>query len=203
MTKAIIFDMGGVLVDLDIPGGHRAYKEMGFQDVEEYLNSYHQMGVFGDFEEGRLDEDEFFSELAKHCRPDVSREQIRSAYIAILGGIPQYKIELLNRLSKEYKVYMLSNNNPFAIGYLDAQFGKYNYKVDEIFTELFCSFRLKMQKPAREIYKYALDHIDAEPEEILFIDDSVKNVDAAKQLGIRAVLYRKGENLDELVTNNI
>lgn len=203
MTKAIVFDLGGVLVNLDLDRCHKAFVDLGFTDVADYLNAYHQLGIFGNLEEGILSEEEFFQELAKHCRPGVSRAEMRAAHLSILDGVEPCVFGMLNRLSKSYKLYLLSNNNPITINDLSEKFAANGVPMEEVFTELFCSYRIHLQKPSKEAFTYALDHIDAAPAEILYIDDSITNIDAASAFGIDAALYTTGENLEEFVNKHI
>ena len=204
MIKAILFDMGRVLVDLDKPACIRAFKEKaGLMDIEEILDCYHQRGFFHDFEGGLLTEEEFYAEALRHSRPGAVAEDIRDSFCALLTRVPRYKADLLNELKDQYDLYILSNNNPvttgFAAGLFEAAGAPYS-----VFKDLFISSEMKMQKPSEEIYREAVRRTGCAPGEILFIDDSRINADAASALGIRGVYDNPStDNLRDTVYSNL
>lgn len=202
-TKAIIFDMGGVLVDLNLGRCIEEFKKIGFDDVGQYLNRYHQLGLFGMLEGGELDEEGFYRELAPHCRPGTTDEEMKYAFVSALDGMDPRKPDLLGRLSKKYKLYVLSNNNPLTVGDFHRMLAEAGHPMEELFEDTFYSFQLKLQKPSPEIFQYVLEHIDFEPEEMLFVDDSITNLEAAQKFGIRTALMVQGSDLEELINANI
>ena len=115
-NKAIIFDMGGVLVDLDLDACKKAFKEgLGYERIDEILDACHQKGVFGDMEEGKITADEFREAVLRESRPDAGFSDVDEALAKILVGIEPYKAQLLCKLSASYDIYMLSNNNPIIV----------------------------------------------------------------------------------------
>ena len=202
--KAIIFDMGGVLVDLDIPGCKQAFKtELGFDEIDTVLDPCHQRGIFGQLEEGLVSADEFRAYVKAGSRPGITDEQVDHALYKILVGIEPYKIELLHRLAKDYDLYMLSNNNEIAIEVSAAMFKDAGFGLDTHFKKCFMSYKLKMLKPAAGFYKAVMDDIGLPPSEMLFIDDSQLNVDAAIAAGLPAIYYKPGTDLSKLMDDYI
>lgn len=190
--------MGGVLVSLNLERCLRNFEKIGFSDVRRYVNKYHQLGIFGSLEGGQLDEEDFYRELAQHCRSGVTKAEMRAAYVSILNEIDPDLPEFLFRLKKDYRLYVLSNNNPMCAEVFHHQLSRTGHPVEELFDRLFYSYRLKLQKPFPEIFRYVLDHIDAEPGEILFIDDSIQNLETARQFGIKTARMSPEDNLEEL-----
>jgi putative hydrolase of the HAD superfamily len=114
--KAIIFDMGGVLMDLDIEDCKAAFKSMlGFEAIDSLIDPCHQKGIYGDLEGGVLSADEFRSLVLAESRPGSAPELVDQAMWHILVGVSPYKAELLNRLAESYDLYLLSNNNPICM----------------------------------------------------------------------------------------
>lgn len=194
MIKAVIFDMGGVILDLDMPRCIRNFKEKaGFSDIETYLDIYHQKGFISDLEEGLIDESEFYEECLRHCAKGTTEEDIKFCFSSLVAGANLDIIQQIILLSKDYPLYILSNNNSVCLkhemGILDKQ------GVSGCFRDFFFSFNLKMLKPGREIFDEVVRRIGVRPEEILFIDDSIANVEGARAAGLNAVLYKKGVNV--------
>ena len=190
--------MGGVLVSLNLERCLRNFEKIGFSDVRRYVNKYHQHGIFGSLEGGQLDEEDFYRELAQHCRSGVTKAEMRAAYVSILNEIDPDLPEFLFRLIKDYRLYVLSNINPMCAEVFHHQLSRAGHPVEELFDRLFYSYRLKLQKPFPEIFRYVLEHIDAEPGEILFIDDSIQNLETARQFGIKTARMSPEDNLEEL-----
>lgn len=197
--KALIFDMGGVLVDLDLDACRNAYKALGFDDIDTILDACHQKGVFGDMEEGKISADDFRDYVIERSSPGVTSEQVDEALHKILVGIEPYKIDMLRRLSQKYDIYILSNNNPIAVPRAREIFREAGFTMEEDFKKCYISYEMKMLKPSEGFYKAVMADIGLPPEEMLFIDDSQRNVDAAMAAGLPALYYRPGDNLAALL----
>ena len=200
MKKAIIFDMGGVLVDLDIEDCKKTFKELlGYNDIDTIIDACHQKGIYGDLEEGKLSADEFRSIVLAGSRPDASPEQVDEAMSHILVGIAPYKSAMLKRLSEKYELYMLSNNNPICLPYSCKMFEEAGVPLENIFRKCFFSFEMKALKPSETFYKEVINQIGLPAEQMLFIDDSMKNVEGSVAAGLPAVYYEPGTDLEALL----
>ena len=198
--KAIIFDMGGVLVDLDIEACRQAYKEgLGFNEIDEILDPCHQKGIFGDMEAGKITADEFRNYVIAHSRPGITGEDVDKALHHILVGIAPYKIDMLRRLSADYDIYMLSNNNPIATACASRMFEQAGFSMERDFKKCYISYQMKMLKPSAEFYKAVVADIGRPADQMLFIDDSKTNVQASVDAGLPAVWYEPGTDLDALL----
>ena len=196
--------MGGVLVDLDIPGCKQYFKtELGYDEIDTVLDPCHQKGIFGQLEEGLLSGDEFRTIVKAGSRPGVTDEQVNQAMYKILVGIEPYKIDLLHRLAKDYDLYILSNNNEISIVCSAGMFKDAGFGLDTHFKKCYMSYELKILKPAAGFYKAVMDDIGLPPSEMLFIDDSQLNVDAAIAAGLPAIYYKPGTDLSQLLDNYI
>ena len=193
--KAVVFDMGGVLIDLDFDRCVNAYRAIGFEKITDMLDRYYQKGIYGEMEEGKASEDDFYAFVLANSNPGTTREDVDGCFRACFHGpSPEVAKAVLDVKAKGYPVYMLSNNNPIMMRVCVPAFEAAGLPL-EVFDELFISCRMKLMKPGAEIYERAIAAIGCRPEEILFIDDSRYNIEAALRAGIRAVQYIPGTPL--------
>ena len=200
MIKALIFDMGGVLVDLDIEDCKKVFKEkLGYHDIDQIIDACHQKGIYGDLEEGTLSADEFRAIVLAGSRPGSEAAQVDEAMSHILVGIEPSKVQLLKDLSVKYDLYMLSNNNAICLPYSSKMFDDAGIPLKDIFIKCFFSFEMKALKPSKAFYQAVVQEIGLQPEQMLFIDDSQRNVDGSIEAGLPAVYYEPGTDLSALV----
>ena len=194
--KTVIFDMGGVLIDLDLEGSRKCFKEdLGFEEIDKILDPCHQKGIIGELEEGKLTADEFRSIVLSESAPGSVPENVDKAFHHILDSISSYKGELLRKLYESYDLYMLSNNNPVCLPHAVTMFEEAGFPMYEGFKKCYMSFEMKALKPSEKFYKAVVEDIALPAEEMLFIDDSQRNVDGAIAAGLPAVYYQPGTDL--------
>ena len=115
MIRAIVFDLGGVLIDLDFDDCVRAFREiLGYERITEILDLSHQKGIYGDMEAGLISEDVFRAEVLKDSRPGCVPADVDRAMACLLTGMDPAKVPLLERLAAKYPIYALSNNNEIS-----------------------------------------------------------------------------------------
>ena len=198
--KALIFDMGGVIVDLDIEDCKNAFKAyLGYDRIDQIIDPCHQKGIYGDLEEGKLAAEEFRQIVLSESRPGSLAEDVDRAMWHILVGIEPSKISLLKRLAKEHDMYMLSNNNAICLPRSRQLFAEAGAPLEELFRKCYFSFEMKALKPSEAFYKAVMEDIGGDPERMLFIDDSQKNVEGAIKAGLPAVYYEPGTDLEALL----
>ena len=194
--------MGGVLIDLDLEACKDAFKRnLGFQGIDDIIDACHQKGIWGEMEEGRITADQFRQTILAGSIESAVPQDVDDAVGTILVGIPEYKVALLKRLAEDYDIYMLSNNNPIATERARRIFAAAGIDMDKDFRKCFLSYQMKMLKPSHEFYKAVMDDIALPSENLLFIDDSQKNVDAANAAGMPAVFYQPGTDMTVLLAD--
>ena len=200
MIKAVVFDMGGVIVRLDMDTCIGNFKELaGFAEIEDYLDRFHQKGFISDLEEGLTTPDEFYRECLRHSRPGTTVETVRYCFCSLLDGLEDDALAAIRSLRRRYPIYVLSNNNPVSRAYFCEMMKERGLDPAEVFEKEFYSYEMHMLKPAREVYEHVVESISVKPEEILFIDDSSSNVEAAQAVGITTLWLRPGMDLAEEV----
>lgn len=196
MVKAIVFDLGGVLIDLDFDRCVRSFREiLGYERITEILDLWHQKGIYGDMEAGLITADEFRAEVLRESLPGCVPSDVDRAMAGLLVGMDPKKVPLLEELSRKYALYGLSNNNEISVRRMHDIYEENGLDWRRIFRKEFISSRMKMLKPSREIFDAAAAEIGLPPAEILFVDDSQTNVDGALAAGWQAVYYQQGTDL--------
>lgn len=196
MIKAVVFDMGGVIVRLNMDRCIGSFKELaGFEDIEDYLDKFHQKGFISDLEEGKTQPEDFYRECLKHSRPGTTLETVHYCFCSLLDGLEEDTLELIRSLRGRYDLYVLSNNNPISRGYFRDMMKQEGLDTDKVFTKEFYSYELHLLKPSLEIYERVIEGVGARPEEILFIDDARDNIEAARALGIRTLWLKPGMDI--------
>ena len=197
--KNIVFDLGGVLINLDFERAFKAFKKAGFVDIESQLQSFSREGIFDQFELGEISEDEFRSAIKERANVMLTDQEIDDMWNLILMDIPREKLELILNLRGKYMVYLLSNTNKTHWDYIcQNAFNYHGFRVEDYFEETFLSFEMHLAKPDKAIFEKMLNDANLIAEETLFIDDSEANCRAAEELGIHVHHYHIGDDLKEI-----
>ena len=202
MVKAIVFDIGGVLVDLDLKRCIRAFREiLGFERITELLDASHQKGIYGEMEAGRLSAQRFRECILAESRPGCTGADVDRAMAALLMGVPETTAQVVKDLSARYPLYLLSNNNPISMARTYELFRGVGIHPETAFRGQFISCEMKLMKPTQECYREVQRRIGLPAGEILFVDDNQTNVDAALQAGWQARYYEPGTSLQSLLAD--
>jgi putative hydrolase of the HAD superfamily len=198
-VSTLIFDFGGVLLNLDRDNCIRSFSALGIDNTDRFLGNFGQQGVFLLFEKGLISEDKFRAELRDMAKKELMNDEIDAAWCSFLTGIPQEKIDLLLELRKKYRVLMLSNTNSIHIRFCrDNYFRENGRSMDDCFDKCYFSYEMHMAKPDEEIFETLLSDSGLKAEECLFFDDGKLNIETAKRLGFNTYLVKAQENLHTL-----
>lgn len=198
--KNVIFDLGGVLVDLDIERCTAAFRALGMPRVADLINPYYPAEMIGRLERGDISFREACDEMRRlDGRPEVTDSEIAAAYSAFLVGIPVAKLRQIMRLrAAGVRTYVLSNNNPAAMVAIRGAFTADGHTMDDYFDKIYLSYELHELKPSEAIFRKVIADSGVIPAETLFIDDGRKNVDAAQALGFAVYMPAPGEDFGHL-----
>ena len=196
----LIFDFGGVLINLQLDRCIKRFNELGVRNFEENLSNFGQKGFFLQFEKGEIGVPEFCENVRKLAALPLTDQQIIDAWCLFLVDIPDYKINLLLELKKKYRLLLLSNTNPLHIDISAVnEFARFGLRLEDVFDKCYLSYEMKMAKPDAEIFEALLADAGLKPEECLFLDDGLKNTEQATRLGIKSYLVDVKEDLRKIV----
>jgi glucose-1-phosphatase len=200
--STLIFDFGGVLIDLDMNQSILNFKKLGVENVENYLSNFGQSGFFMQLEKGEISAEEFRSEIRKMTTNTITDKEIDDAWNAFLVRIPSEKLDIVYQLRKKFRVIMLSNTNAIHFPYAERTFFSYkNRSIDEYFDKCYRSYDMKMAKPDAEIFEAILSQEQVAPNQCLLLDDGPKNIEQAQKLGFQTYFVDPKEDLSFLLTN--
>lgn len=200
MIKNLLFDLGGVIMNIRRQNCEDAFRRLGFKDIDSFLGDYGQTGPFAALEEGSIGEAEFRDAVRAHIDHPVTDEEIDAAFNAFLLGIPVERLRRLRELRKSYGIYLLSNTNPIMWRQDIAKaFTQEGLATADYFDGMVTSYEAGCCKPDPRIFDYVVEKLGIKPEETLFFDDSEANIDAARKQGFNGCHVAPGDEFYDLI----
>ncbi|RYD78733.1 MAG: HAD family phosphatase [Sphingobacteriales bacterium] len=200
--KAIIFDLGGVLYDIDLRRSTKAFGDLGLKNFDKLYSLKEQTAVFDNLEEGKIGRTEFLKHLRRYLPQTSQNESILDAWRALLVDFPQKNIDILQKIRATHKIYLLSNTNEIHLEAINKYLQQHRgiQDIRDLFDKAFFSFEIGLRKPGEEVFKYVLKDIGLKGDECLFVDDSEANVRGAEKAGITSIYKVKSEALLPVLT---
>lgn len=188
--RNIVFDLGGVLLDIDRDRCVDRLLDLGLENAAQLLDLYCQSGDFLALEQGKMKTGEFFDILRSKSNPGTTDAMITEALCSFICGLPQHRLSALESLRAQGKrLFVLSNTNPIMFhSVIDRLFRSQGRSINDYFDGVVVSFQEKLCKPSPDIFRRLLNRYVLNPAETLFIDDSAANCRAAEALGISTVM---------------
>jgi FMN phosphatase YigB (HAD superfamily) len=188
MINTIIFDFGDIFINLDKQATVEGLKKLGLSEWNEDLNQLNLQ-----FEKGEIPQEEFLLGIQKQV-PNASLVEILEAWNAILLDFPLYRLEFLQKLSKKYRLFLLSNTDSIHIETFEQETGISFYSdFYQCFEKVYFSFEIGMRKPDAEIFNYLIQKHELSVKNTLFVDDKKENTDAALSLGFHVWNLQVGQ----------
>jgi len=189
--EQLIFDLGGVLIDIDYQATENAFIALGLKDFGEKYSQLNQNDLFDKFEVGEISAQHLINKLLSFCPSGTSPNKVVAAWNAMLGEFPADKIELLSKIKGKYPIYLLSNTNEIHIPKVYQAWGKVSsVPMTSIFKEIFLSSEIGKRKPAVETFSWVCEKLAINPATTLFIDDSPQHIEGAKKAGLQTYFYQ-------------
>lgn len=186
-VKNIIFDLGGVIINIDYSLLIEAFSTIGLPHFEAYFSQKEQKKLFDIYEKGLISSQDFRDELKKQCKPGTTNEEIDAAWNAMLLDLPYERLDLLMQVKNNFRTFLLSNTNEihmlFIYDYLNKRYQVPNF--NQHFEKVYLSYEINMRKPDAEIFQFVLNENGLKANETLFIDDSPQHIESANALGIQ------------------
>jgi putative hydrolase of the HAD superfamily len=194
--KNIFFDLGGVLINLDRERCVNEFQKLGLQEIDEQIGHSFKSGLFLRLEEGTITPDGFRNEIRRMTDRQLTDNEIDSAWNSFLVDIPYSKLELLLKLRKHYRVFMLSNTNKIHFDYMKSNAFSANagFSIDDYFEKCYLSYELHLSKPDKEIFEAIIEDSEILPQESLFLDDNRQNIECARELGFCTYFVTENED---------
>ncbi|MFZ1528223.1 MAG: HAD family phosphatase [Ferruginibacter sp.] len=199
--KNIIFDFGGVLLNLDIPLTIEAFRQLGIPDFDKHFTQYTADPVIEDLETGKISNADFLDRLVTLGGGAFSTGQATTAWNAMMLGYRKTSLDFLKTLAGGgYRLFLLSNTNDIHHRvFTKAIFEQTGYKtLDEFFEKAYYSHKIGLRKPYADVFEFVLNDAGLLAAETLFIDDSYTNTDAAAALGFKTHLLKPGQLIEEI-----
>jgi glucose-1-phosphatase len=203
LIKNIVFDLGGVLIDLDIKRTGIAFEALGMSQPADEEEIKRRALIYSGLETGEISSEAFRKAIRDIAVTPPTDSAIDNAWNAMLLDFPPQRVEVLLNLRKRYRLFLLSNSNAIHHkSYSDKFRQDHGFEMSSLFEKEYYSFEMNMKKPSPVIFQKVLDESRIKADETLFIDDTLDNINAAAKIGFRVhhivngaditLLFRKG-----------
>lgn len=200
--KNIIFDLGGVILNIDYNKTIAAFEQLGIPNFETLYTQAKQTKVFDHYETGKIDSTRFVNHLKTMLPHPISKKEIIKAWNAMLGDLPSERLEFLSAVNTAYNTALLSNTNPLHLGFFHDHLRHVHNQesLQPYFDGVYFSSDIGFRKPNTEAFIYVCKQHDYDPSQTLFIDDSLQHVEGAQRAGLQSIhLNTEETNLIDLL----
>ncbi len=190
-VELILFDLGGVLINIDYQATEKAFIAIGVTDFHEKYTQFQQNELFNQFETGQISAQHFINKLLPFTQKGSSPNEVVHAWNAMIGEFSQEKIDLLIRLSKEKRIALLSNTNELhMIQVMRAWENACAIPFESLFEQVFLSHEIHQRKPDVQTFEWVCNQLNISPSQVLFIDDNPQHIEGANAAGLKTHFYK-------------
>ncbi|WP_276480766.1 HAD family hydrolase [Paraflavitalea pollutisoli] len=195
--RNIIFDLGGVLLNLDMQQTEDAFTSMGVKNFKSLFALGHAASFFKEYEIGVIDDDQFITSLQNLAGIQAERGEVIAGWNAMLRDFPAERVKLLQRLKSQYRLFLFSNTNAIHLQSLqDSYSNSYaGSRLDDLFEKTWYSHHIKLRKPELKAFEYVLQDAGLQAAETLFVDDALANVEGARAVGLQGYHLEPGKTV--------
>ncbi len=191
----LIFDFGGVIINLDYSKPVDEFKKLGIADSKKLYSKKEQTKLFDSLECGQISDENFLNEIRKKSKTN-DLELIRKAWNSILLNIPEERVRLIKKLRSKYKIFLLSNTNAIHLKEIISSYGEKKWRnFISIFNEVYFSNQIGMRKPNEDVFFYVINKNKLDISKTLFIDDSLQHIEVAKKIGLKTHHLTNSEDI--------
>ncbi|MFG6096603.1 HAD family phosphatase [Leptolyngbyaceae cyanobacterium CCMR0082] len=200
--ESIVFDLGGVIVNLDYGLTIQAFSELAGYDVTQQYSQQSQADIFSKFEVGSITPAEFRRSLMQLLQFEADDEAINQAWSALILDFPPKRVELIRQLGQQKRIFLLSNINELHLATSDRKFaeamGNDIGTLADQFERVYYSHLVGDRKPNTSIFQRVIDENNLDPAKTLFLDDTAHNLVGAQQIGLQTVHITQERPIESL-----
>jgi putative hydrolase of the HAD superfamily len=199
--STLIFDLGGVILNLDLEGAFKKFTEVMTGEISGLHHAYEAYPFIRQYEVGHIETADFQDAFMGILHDGITRSDFVALWNSMLVDIPAERIDWIHRLKQKYRVVLLSNTNAMHIDRVGEIMKRDtdHPSLESVFEKTYYSYEIGLRKPDPECYQYVLDDLGALPETCVLFDDSPQNLESSESLGLRGVLIEQ----NHLVMNNL
>jgi glucose-1-phosphatase len=191
--KNIIFDLGGVIMDIDVKQTLNAFSKLGIKNIERYFGHGFAASFVSDHEAGKISDEDFLAEIKKLISNEVSDKIVINAWNALLLRFPPERITLLKELKTRYRVFLYSNTNAIHYNKFSEMYRlEFGGTLEDLFEKAYFSHTLGHRKPDTGGFEQIIRENSLDPKQTLFVDDAFINVEGALKTGLKGLYLPAG-----------
>ena len=198
-VKNILFDLGGVLLNLDVAQTREAFIKLGVTQIDDLFQVGHAASFFREYEIGAISDEEFVEKTRQLAVPGTTSDQVIDAWNVMLLDFPAERVHFLNTLKNKYRLFLFSNTNAIHLQAFHKSYQQvYGAAMDDLFEKAWYSHVINKRKPDVAAFQYVIKESNIDAGETLFIDDALINIEGARLAGLQAIHLTGGKTILDL-----